>query len=518
MQVISSFLYLEAVTCLGLLAVWALLPKGVRKQLLFKKLAVLILLWPLVGHFSPSLILVYSFAFMAPLVLCKTREEVAAVFLVSALMAPPLQTAVIVAETFLMDFGSLDATGLGCLIAFLTRRGPRAFKLNKMDACAIAIILIYVSALARGGSWTALLRLITEYTIHYGVPYLMLTRSLTSSRSVGNAFLALISSTTVLAAVAVFEAVRVWPIYRLMSQRFDVDILIGLKYRYGLLRAEGPVSNPVYFGYIFAVGAIAMLASRHTIVAPARRWLLVLVALTGALATQSRGALLGTIIGLLAVEAYRRRSSALAAVAGFVVAGAIWVPFFSNVSFDLSREAVGTLEYRQSLLEQGLQELKESPVIGFSRPEVDLRMQELRQGEGIVDYVNTYLYVALISGAVGLSIFLACLFFPLRRYWSRPVKSSSAPQADDLAAFAFASLLASIAMITFTSLNQFAFIHILAVIGLSGIGGHYQRISTASKSVTEASKSVPITSDPLNQGQPIIVGASASYNSNGRGS
>jgi len=75
---------------------------------------------------------------------------------------------------------------------------------------------------------------------------------------------------------------------------------------------------------------------------------------------------------------------------------------------------VGTVEaqnviYRERLLEVSLGVVLEHPFFGawdFLQLPV---MQQLRQGEGIIDVVNTYLGVALASGLVGLGLF--CGFF-----------------------------------------------------------------------------------------------------------
>ncbi len=41
------------------------------------------------------------------------------------------------------------------------------------------------------------------------------------------------------------------------------------------------------------------------------------------------------------------------------------------------------------------------------------RLEHLRQGEGIIDLVNTYLYVAMLEGMLGLALFLGSLLLAL---------------------------------------------------------------------------------------------------------
>ena len=52
-----------------------------------------------------------------------------------------------------------------------------------------------------------------------------------------------------------------------------------------------------------------------------------------------------------------------------------------------------------------------------------LKMQDLRQGEGIIDLVNTYMTVLLENGFVGMALFLSFILIALRRAWSASRRS-----------------------------------------------------------------------------------------------
>ena len=71
---------------------------------------------------------------------------------------------------------------------------------------------------------------------------------------------------------------------------------------------------------------------------------------------------------------------------------------------------VGTVEaenvtYRQRLLEIAIQVILQNPFFGASYYVYSPAFQELKQGEGIIDIVNTYVGIGLASGLVGLSLF-----------------------------------------------------------------------------------------------------------------
>jgi O-antigen ligase len=77
----------------------------------------------------------------------------------------------------------------------------------------------------------------------------------------------------------------------------------------------------------------------------------------------------------------------------------------------------GTILYRQRLAERGWEIVLAHPFFGdqFPWPE----MEDLRQGEGIIDIVNTYLGVALNYGLVGLFLFLSFILLAAMRVYAR---------------------------------------------------------------------------------------------------
>jgi O-antigen ligase len=95
--------------------------------------------------------------------------------------------------------------------------------------------------------------------------------------------------------------------------------------------------------------------------------------------------------------------------------------------------------YRQRLAERGWQIVMQHPFFGdqFPFPE----MADLRQGEGIIDMVNTYLGVALNYGLIGLFCFLSFILLAIIKVYARTrVLAHSDP---DLALFGV-SLIACI--------------------------------------------------------------------------
>ena len=100
-----------------------------------------------------------------------------------------------------------------------------------------------------------------------------------------------------------------------------------------------------------------------------------------------------------------------------------------------------TVEYRQELFETSWALIKQNPL--FGNPFVALDMENLRQGQGIIDLVNGYLQVALYYGLVGLALYCAVHLFVLQRAF---VVMRRARAADDTGMLALgASLTACVA-------------------------------------------------------------------------
>jgi O-antigen ligase len=69
------------------------------------------------------------------------------------------------------------------------------------------------------------------------------------------------------------------------------------------------------------------------------------------------------------------------------------------------------VEYREKLIDRSLLIIEKYPVFGVFDPKQEPEMEDMVQGEGIIDIVNSYLIIALYNGLVGLSLFVG--FFSL---------------------------------------------------------------------------------------------------------
>jgi O-antigen ligase len=80
-------------------------------------------------------------------------------------------------------------------------------------------------------------------------------------------------------------------------------------------------------------------------------------------------------------------------------------PAAEKLTFPPSDINEDSVFYRQRLLENSIQVIMQNPFFGNFDFYYSPLMQDMRQGEGIIDVVNTYLGVGLARGLVGLCLF-----------------------------------------------------------------------------------------------------------------
>jgi O-antigen ligase len=179
--------------------------------------------------------------------------------------------------------------------------------------------------------------------------------------------------------------------------------------------------------------AIAVLLSMRNELGSRFKYLLALAALGACLYfTGFRGSMLAGIIvaALLTIRWFLKSPGAFltgCALAATLLPVAQW-------AVETVQDDYGTWGYRQQLIDAAIPMILDRPVDGYngiSAVEQTGRMEHLRQGEGIIDIVNTYIYVALFSGLVGLALFVAMLVSALLALVRRTASDIAAGKGMD---------------------------------------------------------------------------------------
>jgi O-antigen ligase len=255
------------------------------------------------------------------------------------------------------------------------------------------------------------------------VPYYAVSRSCSSRDSILGAQAAFCLSCALMAALAVFEATRHWLLYPDLALRWSTYANAGIYgFRGGQLRAQASSGNALALAYLLAIGCGFWLYLRSHINSKLTRIAVPALLCMGLLATYSRGPWIGLVVIYVTFMALKPRAlpnlakGAIAALGLIILVGltplrdrvANLLPFTSG---SVDEQASFSISYRQRLAESAWKIILQHPLFG---DQLAVReMEALRQGEGIVDLVNTYAEVTLVYGLVGLSLFIGLMLFGL---------------------------------------------------------------------------------------------------------
>ena len=183
--------------------------------------------------------------------------------------------------------------------------------------------------------------------------------------------------------------------------------------RGGLLRAQAAYLGPLALA-VLLMFSLALWAMLKPTMRTRSYSLLGLVLLLGLGATFARGPWLATLVLIASLGVLRLtsgRTYLLLVVLGILALIVCWETGLVAAVIEAMRStdpadarADFNIRYRQELLTTSLALLEQSPWWGV--PNFIAYLQDLKQGEGIVDLVNTYLIVALNVGSVGLFVYL----------------------------------------------------------------------------------------------------------------
>ena len=270
--------------------------------------------------------------------------------------------------------------------------------------------------------------------------YFVVSRSCCSRRALVDTLCAFCLVSAVMASVAIFETLRSWLLYSDMSSRWHIHGSYGINYdfyfiREGALRAQASAGHALALGYLLAIAfGFWLYLMPHV---KSVRWRIAVSILfwLGLLTTQARGPMLGAVViyivySLLGPRTLPRVIKALAVVV--LCAGAVSLTSFGERilrSIPLLGQSTdkASFDYRQRLAERSWELIQLHPFLGD--PLAMTKMEDLRQGEGIIDIVNTYAGVTLFYGSIGLVLFLAVnLLGVLKTY--RASKEAARPDTD----------------------------------------------------------------------------------------
>jgi hypothetical protein len=257
----------------------------------------------------------------------------------------------------------------------------------------------------------------------------------------------------IMAAIGVFEWARKWLLYTGLVETWGDANALAWLLRGDSLRAQAAAGHSINFGYILSIGLGFFMYLRSRSTSRLRNGISVGLLLAGIFVSGSRGAwvcaaLVLLVFVLLRPDAGKRLVGA--ALAGAAAFGLMYVTPLKESVLDrlpfIGSADQGTVEYRQQLAETSWSLIQLHPF--FGDPFVYLRMESLRQGQGIIDIINGYLFTALFSGIVGcalqVAVYALATYYALRRMSDVP-RSEVDPRV--LGAALLATMVASLVFV-----------------------------------------------------------------------
>jgi hypothetical protein len=292
------------------------------------------------------------------------------------------------------------------------------------------------------------------FEIFFGlfIPYFVISRTSTNRAAIQDMIASFSIKCALLAAVATFEYARSWLLYGELVSRWGLGS-IGYISRGGDVRAMASAGHPLLLGYLLAVAFGFWLYLQQNVQSRVSRLTITGLFLFGLMAAYSRGPWVGAIVIYFSFAALGPRviPKMFKAVGGILLLA--WGVAVSPLGDKIARVVPyfgGTVDmnnvvYRERLLERSWQIIMDHP--WFGDQQALLEMQELRQGEGIIDLMNGFVSILLSSGFVGLSLFL--LFIVIGSFKAFRVSAAAAksdPDLSKLGASLVACILGSVVM------------------------------------------------------------------------
>jgi O-antigen ligase len=379
-------------------------------------------------------------------------------------------------ERSLRPFGMIDF----CLLAFLV-------------LTSLYFVLPEIShGVLMTPTFTDCLRRAFEAFFGIYVPYFVISRWSSSRREIQEMLAFFCVACAVMAAIATFEAAKHWLLYAeirpvwyaAVGLQSGPELISSYLLRGQSVRAMASSGHPLVLGYLLAVGLGFWLSIKSQIPSTLKRNAVIVLFLLGLLAAYSRGPWAGAVIIYFVYVALSGRavSKLLKAIGAAAIVGVIVAlsPLGARIAqvIPFLGGSVGeeNITYRERLWARAWELIQQSPFLGDQQ--ALLKMEDLRQGEGIIDLMNGFANVLLDNGFLGLFLFLAFVLFGVLRAWMLSKESARVgPELAAIGAALVACILGTLLMIWFGGLIVSTTCVLVALAGSSAYLGQIQQRS-----------------------------------------
>jgi hypothetical protein len=322
-------------------------------------------------------------------------------------------------------------------------------RLRVPDTLFAAYFIYVFVATATADSVTGLMRLTVYVLLDHALLYYVITRSVVDRRRLLDLMAAFVMGVAIAGVIAGFENLRSWLVYESLRGPLGVPLqdigtyLLRETEDGGYLRAYVSMGHAIALGFTSMVAVTWLLAltrsfSPQTPSSSATQrpvqssrapkllgMLVMLMPVVGLLAAVSRGPWLGCaiviVLGLSFGPGAKQRLLWMLAALPVVIAALLILPqgqkFIDLLPF-VGTVDPGSVSYRTQLLDSAMIVFWQSPIFGSLHYLQNPALESMRQGQGIIDIVNSYVGVALAFGGIGLVLFVAPSAYALLTAWT----------------------------------------------------------------------------------------------------
>lgn len=428
----------------------------------------------------------------------KDSNKLALVFFV-LLAVPPFSSEIpgVGGVRYLFDMHYIRLLCLVVLLPELVREAARHsfshFFSEVPDKFFYLYVILIAALLFRIDSATGIARNAFLLFVDVVVPYAIASRAIKDNAGFRAVFASYAIGAGVIACVGAFEFLRGWLLYSTLDEVLGTDRRFGAYLTRGdALRAMGTAGQAIPFGYTMAVGIMLLLGLRRYF-RSRLIWLAALGVLSaGLLSSYSRGPWLGALVGLIVFcltgpDKWRNLAALFLCA---IVGGAVLVatPIGPALWDRVWNVDTGSFDYRELLLKNALETIADNPLFGSIDFRDTAAMQELIQGQGIIDIVNSYIGIALRHGLIGLFLFAGIFLFALLGAWRRMAATSGSDiETCDIGRSLLAALTCILA--TIVTVSSISFIPIIYYM-MAGLAVAYARAPHVKSSEAAADPSV----------------------------
>lgn len=286
---------------------------------------------------------------------------------------------------------------------FAARQTPTVKYAPPTSAAIVIFSMALVALSFRDQNLTSGLRAGVEVLLSYTFLYFGAVHLIDSKKNFDHIFSSFIFLSIILFFSGFITQFRDWNYYSYLSDGGFADV------RGGILRVEATLV-PALVGFVNAIGIVATSYFRdRKKLNAATAWLLRIAFMISAALTYSRGAWLAMFASLAVYYFFTRAPKTLRPILMWIIMLILTPATFvlllnSNLN---SIDNYGTFSYRQELLKATWIHAQQFPLFGDANFIERPHFAHLRQGQGIIDFVNYYVQIVVEYGFVGLILFLA---------------------------------------------------------------------------------------------------------------